>query len=34
MNGINNEEHIEDIWYSQNETWSINDFKQSYLPMR
>lgn len=34
MNGINNEEHTEDIWYSQNEARPINDIKWSCLSMR
>lgn len=34
MDGSNSEEHTEDIWYSQNEAWSINDIKWSCLSMR
>lgn len=33
MNKINEEGHTEDIWYSQNEAWPINDIKWSCLSM-
>ena len=33
MNGVNNEEHTEDIQYSQNEAWSTNNIKWSCLSM-